>query len=239
MILSEASSADFLPDVLSVCKIELRDGKIVEGVILVAQGGSSRYYDTNGFYLVLNEKMEKILLFNPDFYAIQPYKGIIELSPTEKSGWGPAAKKKGWFENPRIYFLHDITSQKLQGRDFTEVKATADTLDSAIMLKRDIIHHIYYELLDYIPVFTEVPRDLYLGHDISIQPLKVSTKDVERFELVLDPSQKWLDQITSAVGEWTKMHQQEENFEVPRPEWFHQIRQEKEKYKDFFKQWNF
>ena len=239
MLISEVSFADCLPDVLSVCKIELRDGKTIEGIIIVGQGGYNRYYDTNGFYLMLNQKIEKVLLFNPDFYAIQPYKGIVELSPTEKSGWGPAAKKKGWFENPKIYYLHDITSEKLQGLDFTEVKVTADTLGSSIVLKRDIVHHIYYELLDYIPVFEEVPRDLYLGQDISIQPLKVSTRDVERFELVLEPSQKWLDQITSALGEWTKKRQQEENFEVPSPDWFHQIRREKEKYKDFFKPWNF
>jgi hypothetical protein len=57
--------------------------------------------------------------------------------------------------------------------------------------------------------------------------------------LVLEPSQKWIDQITSAVGEWTKKHQLEENFEVPPPDWFHQIRQDKEKYKVFFKPWDF
>jgi len=183
LLISEVSLADCLPDVLSVCKIELRDGKAIEGVILVAQGGYNRYYDTNGFYLVLNQKMVKVVLFNTDFYAIQPYKGIVELSPTSKTGWGLAAKKKGWFETPKIYYLHDITSEKLKGLDFTEVKVTADTLDSTIMLKRDIVHHNAYELLDYIPVFTEVPRDLYLGQDISIQPLRVYTKDVERFEL--------------------------------------------------------
>ena len=233
------SLADGLSDVLSVCKIELRDGKTIEGVIIVAHGGYNRYYDTNGFYLVLNQKIEKVLLFNPDFYAIQPYKGIVELSPTSKTGWGLSAKKKGWFETPKIYYLHDITSEKIQDLNFTEVKTTADTLDSKILLKRDIVHHISYELLDYIPVFTEVPRDLYLGQDISIQPLRVYTKDVERFELVLEPSQKWLDQIASAIGEWTKKHQLEENFEVPRPDWFQQIRQEKEKYKNYFKPWDF
>jgi len=62
---------------------------------------------------------------------------------------------------------------------------------------------------------------------------------VERFELVLEPSQKWIDQITSAASEWTKKHQLEENFEVPPPDWFHQIRQEKEKYENYFKPWDF
>lgn len=233
------SFSDGLSDVLSVCKIELRDGKTIEGVIIVAHGGYNRYYDTNGYYLVLNQKIEKVVLFSTDFYAIQPYKGIVELSPNSKTGWGLEAKKKGWFETPKIYYLHDISLEKLQGMNFTEVKATADTLDSKILLKRDIVHHNVYELLDYIPVFTEVPRDLYLGQDISIEPLRVYTKDVERFELVLEPSQKWIDQINSGVSEWTKKHQVEENFEVPLPDWFHQIRQEKEKYKVFFKPWDF
>ena len=233
------SFADGLSDVLSVCKIELRDGKTIEGVMIVAQGGYNRYYDTNGFYLVMDENIEKVVLFSTDFYAIQPYKGIIELSPTEKTGWGLTAKKKGWFENLKIYYLHDISLERYQSTNVTEVTVTADTLDSSIVLKRDIVHHNAYELLDYIPVFTEVPRDLYLGQDISIEPLIVYTKDVERFELVLEPSQKWLDQITSAAGEWTKKHQLEENFEVPFPTWFHQIRQEKGKYKDLFKPWDF
>jgi len=233
------SSADGLSDVLSVCKIELRDGRTIEGVVWVAQGGYNRYYDTNGFYIRLNPKTEKIVLFNTDFYAIQPYKGIVELSPTEKSGWGLSAKKKDWFENPRIYYLHDITSERYQTANATELTVTADTLDSSIVLKRDIVHHNVYELLDYIPVFTEVPRDLYLGQVISLQPLRVSTKDVERFELVLEPSQKWLDQIASAAAEWTRKHQLEENFEVPFPTWFHQIMKEKEKYKDLFKPWDF
>ncbi|HVP36688.1 MAG TPA: hypothetical protein VMT04_06790 [Terriglobales bacterium] len=239
LITSAISFADGLSDVLAVCKIELKDGKAIEGVVWVAQGGYNRYYDTNGFYLKLNQKIEKVVLFNTDFYAFQPDKGIVELSPTQKTGWGLSAKKKGWFENPQIYYLHDVTSQKYQIANATEIKISADTLDSSIVLKRDIVNHNVYELLDYIPVYTEVPRELYSGQNVTLEPLKVYAKDVERFELVLEPSQKWLNQITSATADWIKMYQQEENFEVPRPDWFHQIMKEKEKYKDLFKSWNF
>lgn len=236
-VMPVSSFADGLSDVLSVCKIELKDGKTIEGIVWVAQGGYNRYYDTNGFYIRPNPKTEKVVLFNPDFYAIQPQNGIVELSPTQKTRWGFAAKKKDFFEKPQIYYLHDVTSTRYQAANAVSVTAAADTLDSLIVLKRDIIQHNVYELMDYIPVFPEVPREWYVGGDITVQPLRVYTIDVERLELVSEPSQKWLDQINSTVNEWTKKHQELENFEVPLPVWFHQVIQEKEKYKNLFKSW--
>jgi len=236
------SFSDGLSDVLSVCRIELRDGRTIEGVVWVAQGGYNRYYDTNGFYIKLDPATEKVVLFITDFYAIAPYKGIVWRTPEEMTGWGLAAKNKARLENAQVCYLHDVTSKKYQTGNATEVIETVDTLDSSTVLKRDIVYHNIYELLDYIPVFTEVPGELYVGQSITVEPIRVPTKDVLRFILVLEPSQKWLEQIDSAVAEWTKKHQSEENFEVPLPVWFHQIIREREKYvemKNLFKSWNF
>ena len=244
LIMPVISHADMgLQDVQAVCKIELKNGKTIEGVILVARGGYNRHYDTNGFYLVINNETVKVILFNTDFYAIQPYKGIVENSPTRKSGWGLTWKRKGELENTRTYYLRDISSLHYPSVDQTEIKETTDTVkidpsDSLILLKRDIIHHIAYELLDYVPIFREVPPELFLEVTSSNIALRVATKEIERFELVLEPSPKWLDQISNVTQTWIEARRDKVEAIIP-PVWFHEIMKEMDNYKDLFKLWEF
>jgi len=219
-----------LPDVQAICKVELKDGRTIEGVILVAKGGYQRYLDTNGFLLIV-DKIQKAVLFNTDFYAIRPYEGVVERSPHNRSGWGP------WFKNPKVYYLRDVTSKYYGDFKQTEIKEQVDTANSLLVLKRDIIHHVEYELLPYIPIFPKVPEELFLrGKVKSIKPLHVDVRDIQRFELVWEPSQKWIAQISAVKDKWIKTH---DTFEVVFPVWFHQVIKEKERYKKLFKPWEF
>ncbi len=244
LIIPVISHADMgLQDVQAVCKIELKNGKTIEGVMLVARGGYNRHHDTNGFYVVINNETVKVVLFNTDFYAIQPYKGIVENSPTKKSGWGLTWKRQGELENTKTYYLKDISSLHYPSFDQTEIKETTDTVkidptDSLILLKRDIVHHIACELLDYVPIFPEVPPELFLDAVGSNMELRIATKEIERFELVWEPSQKWLDQISNVTQTWIETHRDKVEALIP-PVWFHEMMKEKDNYKDSFKHWEF
>lgn len=77
-----------LPSVHAVCEIRLKDGRVIEGVILAARGGYVRHCDTNGFYYIYEipeqhpvyapGKFEIEVLFNTNFYAFQPSKGLTK-----------------------------------------------------------------------------------------------------------------------------------------------------------------
>jgi|GEM_PF-3675825 len=221
-----------LPDIQAVCKIELKNGTVVEGVILIAEGSYAQYCDTNGFYFLIGTETEKAELFNIDFYAIQPYKGILKHAPDHWGTWGQ------WFKNPNIYYLHDVTSKHYGYGKQMEIKTQTDIVDSSlIMLKRDIVHHINYELLKYIPIFPKVPEELFLSSEIkSIKPLHVNIDEIEEFELVWRPSQEWIDQISSVENALIEIYS---DTDILLPVWLHQMTEEPERYKNLFKPWEF
>jgi hypothetical protein len=233
------SPADGLPDIQAVCKVELKNGTTIEGVILVARGGFNRYYDTNGFYVLIGGKKEEVISFDTSFYAIQPSKGIVEHSPSHKSGWGPQLKRKTLLDSTQVYYLHDIASEYFRSINNPEVKVSADTSDSSILLEKKIVYHLAYELLDYLPIFPKVPPELYLSITKSIEPVHIPINEIERFELVLEPSQEWVEQIDSVTKEWIMEHPPKEEWEFAPLQWFHQIMKEKDKHQRFFKPWRF
>jgi len=64
-----------------------------------------------------------------------------------------------------------------------------------------------YELLSFVPIFPEVPKELFLDREkLSVEPLKIDIDMVERFELVLEPSEDWLKQISEVEEAYKKAH---------------------------------
>ena len=237
-----------LADVQAICRVELKDGSVIEGVVLVAKGGYNRDYDLNGFYISIYVEtsnflaapctIDKEVLFDLNFFAIRPYKGIREYRiPVE--GKPPYQQKFGmWFfeGEPDVFYLNDVT-QKYYFYNQIEIKTETDTSSSPTIVRRDFIEHTVVELLNYIPIYPKVPDELYLRRGItSVKPIHVDIEKLERFELVVDPSQKWLDEITSVVKAFKESH---DMFEVLLPAWWHDIIKQKERHKEVFKEWRF
>ena len=227
-----------LANIQAVCKVELKDGSIVEGVMLVATGGYINKYDTYGFYLVIPRKendvlvgpktIEKAVLFNTDFHAIQPFEGIVERSPNSRYQWGR------WFENPKVFYLRDVTNSYYYGGN-VKITTEIDTVESELILRRQYVDHTVCELRDCIPVFPEIPEELYLTSRVeSVKPIYIDMEQIERFELVLMPSQRWLDKIAAVEKAYIDTH---EMYEVLLPEWWHNVMKNKASARAKFKRW--
>lgn len=228
-----------LPHIQAVCQVTLKDGTTVEGVVLVATGGYLLKFDNYGFLIVVDKPknegavrharaIEVAALFDLTFRAIQPYNGIVETLPLGQTGWGR------WFRKPKVYFLRDVTYKTYFANNF-EITSEYDSTGLPILLKRDLIDHRVYELLEYVPIYTRVPEELYLTREIeSVEELRIKVESIERFALVHEPSQSWLDEIAEIEKAFKETH---DMFEILLPWWWHDILEKQELFKDKFKKW--
>ncbi len=234
------SWAGWLPHILAICKVELKDGSIIEGVTYVARARFDRYYNANGFYMTITLKEDsiheaksagKVVYFNTNFYAIQPYKGVIERSPTMSSGIGSR------FQVQKLYYLRDVTN-KYHSSNVAET-TEFDTSNSSLILKHDFTGYTTCELLDYIPIFPKVTEELLFGREVkSTKSLDIAVENVERFELVLEPSQKWFKEIETTEKAYLKKCSETPGMiDVPIPLWWHDIMEKKDRYENEFKPW--
>lgn len=234
------SPGGWLETVLAICRVEMTDGSSMEGVIYVASATFDRYYHPNGFYLVhkyigpdvINPVIGgKTVLFNTNFYALKPYAGVVEHSPMSQSGMSPS------FRIQKAYYLRDITHKYYAGSPTEEV--SLNSTDSSLILKCDFIDHAVWELLEYIPVFPKVAKEFWRGTAVkSVKELHIPITNIERFQLVLEPSEVWLTQIANVKAENDRELLKNKNAEdTPTPVWWHNFMKEKELFKDSFKPW--
>ncbi len=227
-------------DLQDVCRVTLKSGKTIEGIVLVGTGGRETNYDTNGFLLVVNKGTEVPVLFTADFISLEPSTGKVATT-TAISGYGE------WFRNPTVYYLHDITSRRYHS-DFQQTAVTTAivpvTGTTTSLLRRDIIHHLEYELLDAVPVYPRVPPEVYLTDPkVSVKPVLIKTADIQKFELLWAPSAKWIEQIRQAEVAWMKKNMGEAGEDVDTgewgpPGWFHAM-ERTEYIRTLFKPWKF
>jgi hypothetical protein len=140
-----------------------------------------------------------------------------------------------------VYYLHEITAKKYSDRQLREIlKEVRSATDSTpAILKREVLQRNEYELLDYVPIFPRVPAELYLAaENLSTKPVKVKIADIEKFELLVEPAEKWLEEIAAAEKEWWATHP-DESGDLLVPDWFHRIGERREGYENLFKPWEF
>ena len=219
-------------DLLAVCRVTLRTGKRVEGVVLVASGGYDRYLSTNGFFELTNDSIQSMpLLFSRKFGGFEPRDGIV--NETRVTGVGTRVRRF----KATTYFLYDMSHRTPSGlMDVrNELRAATDT--TALSLTRDISHHLRYELLRYIPLYPGVPPNLFLGwEDPSAAPEKLAVKDIARFDLVRDPSAEWLKRIAAAESAYCADHAEDPDLFLPT--WYHRIVNESV-YDNLFRPWEY
>ena len=208
------------PDVQAVCKVTLKNGQVVEGIILVATGyflspDDQSYYNTNGFLLTFDNGEKMPVLFNADFKAIEPHKGRVrDPKGRESTRTDPLTK---------VFFLHDVTPRSGWGSYETDLNENivGGQPGTALLLRREIIHHIDYELLDSVPVFATIPKELFLRFaDPSVKPVLINVNDIDTFELYREPPKKWLDRIARAEKAWRERHSDPMDETFP-PRWYH------------------
>jgi hypothetical protein len=243
LLISSPILADMgLPDIQAICRITQKDGKTIEGILLMGKGGYQRYLDTNGFYIIAenppHRQLKRAVLFSLRFQAIMPFKGKVMRGRSTSTNPTLA-------NNPRVYYLHDITSKK-HYTDDTKIEETLKQNKNLLILERKITHDLVYELLDHIPVYPKLPDVIHLesGHQQkeTIKPLMVPVIQIEKFELLRNPPRKWLDDIAEKTGTWDQKYGTCDDC-VLLVEWYHELVKKPEKQQEYvekaFKPWIF
>jgi hypothetical protein len=227
-------------DIQAICRITLKDGKTIEGVILVGKGGYQRYLDTNGFYIIVDNpphgKLKKAILFNLQFEGILPFKG-------KRFQGGSTSTNPTLAKNPQVYYINDITAKTHYIHE-TKVEEILQKEKKPLILKRKISHNLVYELLDHIPVYTRLPDVIHLESGFQqkekIKPILVPMIQVEKFVLLRNPPQKWLDDIAEKTRTWVKKYGTCDDC-VLMVEWYHELIKkpaaDREYYEKTFKKW--
>ena len=235
------------PTIQALARIWKKTGEQVEGVVLVGKGGPGTHYDVNGFYLIESTSKppgKRVYLFNFEFRAIEPYK--MRLYYESVDGRKKSSSVGGILpESVKAYFLYDMTSQKhLSGSTIVKESTQKGDDPSVLLMDREIVQKYSYKLLDYIPVFSEVPDDLHVdlgSSTAAAQPERIPLIDIKKFELLTEPSGVWLRQIAEKKVKWQKkMGDCQDCFA---PEWLHELVKRKDGYRmkldALFKPWRY
>lgn len=229
-------------DIQAICRISLKDGETVEGVLLMGRGGYQRYLDTHGFYIVVNNpphgQLKRAVLFDLRFQGIMPFKG-------KQFRGGGTSTNPTLAKNPRVYYLHDITSKKHYIHE-TKVEENLEKDKKPLVLKRRITHDLVYELLDYVPVFLKLPDVIHLESGYiqkeMITPVRVPVEKIEKFELLGNPPQRWLDDIAEKTRTWDHKYGKCDDC-VLLVEWYHELvkkpKDDRDYFQKTFKPWKF
>jgi len=222
-----------LPDIQAICRITQKDGKVIEGVLLMGKGGYQRYLDTNGFYIIAENPphghLKRAVLFNLQFQVILPFKGKVMRG-------GSTSTNPTLANNPQVYYLHDITSNNYYTDD-TKIEETLKQDKNPLILERQITHDLIYELLDHIPVYPKLPDVIHLKSGSqqkeTITPIRVPVIQIEKFELLRNPPQKWLDDIAEKTRTWDQKYGTCDDC-VLLVEWYHELAKNPKKQRGYF-----
>jgi len=238
------------PDLHALCRVTLKDGTIIDGAILAAKGGYQRYWDVNGFYITArtsssDEGFKRAELFDLDFRALEPWTGR-KLHANSSSSSPNIADS-----NPKAYYLEDITSQAwINGERKVDECLIPEHSGEVQILSRTITHSFVYRLLDSVPVFTEIPDVVFLDRRVMdslseslemtpVRPKLIPVKEIQKFELVTEPSQSWLASIEKKTTWLTNEISKQEGWEYQLPTWYHEIVKTPEYFQPEFKPWDF
>ncbi len=68
----------------------------------------------------------------------------------------------------------------------------------------------------------------------SIKEVHIPISKIDRFQLILEPSEKWLTQIENARIEIEKEYVNNQNPDEPNPQWWHNLIKNMEYFKENF-----
>ncbi len=207
-----------------ICRITKKDGKIFEGFIQLAKGGTwgHHYIQSNGFLFiedpsVNNPKGKKeVILFSSKFFV--PLK-FVPVTRTGPDGYG-------WFGSHRSLYLKAINNDDYYSNelDFDEGNGKGFEITK---YKTDFVSQ------DYITVFTSLPDDILLNDDAKANKTIIKVDDIQIFELLKNPPKKLEDQILKKESkiDWKNQQPIQGNDDgsgdgpiaQPKPSWFHRV----------------
>lgn len=224
------------PDLNALCRITLRDGSVIEGAVLAANGGFQRYWDVNGFYVTergepgpFRSDFRIPVLFDFGFKAFEPGSGQRFMANGRIGGINFQGRE------PLVYYMEDLTFTELHIND-TKIDERFDFAGdgSSGRLCRAATTTCIYRLSDFVPVYTEIPDGIYLEERarqsladlIKLAPVRmkrIPVRDIQKFELLRESPKCWLDAIAAKTARLKEAIARCEDCELLLPVWYHDV----------------
>jgi len=223
-----AVKADVNPTIQAVCKVNLRNGTIAEGFILLGSGNYEGIW-MNGFNLETRQggqRHDKQFFFDLDFRYILCTDSTIECAMKENNSLSRYLK----VDKMNITFL----LWKRNPSDYDSIKYSS--VDHSIKFIRHSERE--YLLLDSLTIYQDLTSGTFIDSVDNFQKppkrikgSKIAVKDVGRFEILANPENAWLDKIESAEKSYSEMNNDPDSSGDGREaEWFHKILTDKGTY---------
>ena len=184
-----AVKADVNPTIQAVCKVNLRNGTIAEGFILLGSGNYEGIW-MNGFNLETRQggqRHDKQFFFDLDFRYILCTDSTIECAMKENNSLSRYLK----VDKMNITFL----LWKRNPSDYDSIKYSS--VDHSIKFIRHSERE--YLLLDSLTIYQDLTSGTFIDSVDNFQKppkrikgSKIAVKDVGRFEILANPENAWL-----------------------------------------------
>jgi hypothetical protein len=173
---------------LVLCRIELLDGEIVEGFVHIGTHYGPKYYykETNGILVIDdNDRLTRFSFTTSDTRGLRRNE-ILEINKL-RSGYTDAyitPSTYGWADDYKIFFMKD-TSLSSGNNRIQRYSVTCDTLSAKKSLTYKYSENVtdQYILLDYFPIFTEIPDSYEGGQFFGGKLINIEFKKIQSFFL--------------------------------------------------------
>ncbi len=202
------------PPIYAICKIELLDGAVEEGMICIVEGGYNGIRK-NGFSI----KKPGQEFFEHQFFTVEDYS--LNLGSY-------TARMPGKEESP-VFFMKAMPNEP------REREISYDPQQKIYSVKSSYTYH--YKMMTSFYIYAALDQQLHLpafsseesisGSSTEIQKKKIDVANIKHFELVAEPKEKWISYLKKAKAGFKKGPEPSDY--VP-PFWYHEIRKNPEEF---------
>lgn len=199
------------PSINAVCKIKLKSGLELEGMLCIISGGYGGYLKS-GFA----SSFDGTEYFNYELFNL----GVYGFHQDQNARTNRKTKKR---ENPEKFFL-----SATGGSGIMNTSTRNDTtMEHTLVTSREY----NYKILKHINIYNDLLQTLYLPVDgyahhlnlkASINGTEIAVDDISTFELVSEPSKRWTELIQSSRDKTDEVRNHWVDYQEPL--WYHEVR---------------
>ncbi|PJB14856.1 MAG: hypothetical protein CO118_06360 [Flavobacteriales bacterium CG_4_9_14_3_um_filter_32_8] len=197
-VLLNVAKADLgVPTIQAICKVTFDDTTTIEGIISFGRGGYDYSYRPSGFCLLHENMVYQLILYSFPFVKCTPY------------SWGDYRNGKS-----KLFYADN---QDAQGYPMGNYEYNSS--DSILTKTTELIEA--YKLSDKMILYLSIPYHLYVGPDS--ESILIPVKKILSVEVVLNPSQVWLNKIEEARKKLIEEQKKDAWEDYLEPVWYHEI----------------
>lgn len=168
-----------LSAIQAVCRVTTADGNVHEGFLML-MSGSWEGVHPNGFYFYQDDHYQHTEFFD------------LQFNKLERTGNGQYRIGDHTASPKEIYFL--MFTPDHENKWLQESRQTISDSTGQFLLTKTQIQRKYIKSDKFI-LYTALPKFLYIDYNSKADRLEIPMKDIVSFEILMEPGEKWLQEI--------------------------------------------